>query len=393
MTLSALLVCLDKKAAEVLQRVLKELSIRVEACPDFARAGVRAAQERFDVIIVDGSSAEITGLLRETRLSRKNDATLAVAVVPTQESIRDLFSLGVNFVLYKPVAYDRALSSLRAARAVMRKEKRKDSRAAVHTHATVDYANVQQEKATLVDLGHNGMAVLFGKKLPPTSKVYFQFKLPGQAASVRLSGQVMWQDWNGRGGVQFVDVPKASRRLLDEFLGANVNQQAPPPELPDVTVEMEEPLPAATVAVPQTSHESKKEHSTARTVSVSETREQAEPAAAVQVEDANNRRLQTRYSCRLGAEVYRTGTSVPNHCCLTDLSSGGCYLEVPLPFPQGSSIEILVRTYEMKLRLRGTVLTSHPGYGMGIGFELKTKDEQANVQKLTDFVASTTDPS
>src|SRR5579859_694993 len=258
MTLSALLVCLDKKAAEVLQRVLKELSIRVEACPDFARAGVRAAQVRFDVIIVDGSSAEITGLLRETRLSRKNDATLAVAVVPTQESIRDLFSLGVNFVLYKPVAYDRALSSLRAARAVMRKEKRKDSRAAVHTHATVDYANVQQEKATLVDLGHNGMAVLFGKKLPPTSKVYFQFKLPGQAASVRLSGQVMWQDWNGRGGVQFVDVPKASRRLLDEFLGANVNQQAPPPELPDVTVEMEEPLPAA-VAVAEPSHKKKEE--------------------------------------------------------------------------------------------------------------------------------------
>ena len=159
MTLSALLVCLDKKAAEVLQRVLKELSIRVEACPDFARAGVRAAQERFDVIIVDGSSAEITALLRETRLSRKNDATLAVAVVPTQESIRELFTLGVNFVLYKPVAYDRALSSLRAARAVMRKEKRKTARATVHTHATVDYANVQQEKATLVDLAHNGMEI------------------------------------------------------------------------------------------------------------------------------------------------------------------------------------------------------------------------------------------
>src|SRR5579864_4548230 len=254
MTLSALLVCTDKAAAEVLSRVLKELSIRVEACPDFARASIRAAQERFDAIIIDAqSSAQVLCLLRDTRTSRLNDATLAVAVVPTQESIRDLFSLGVNFVLYKPVAYDRALSSLRAARAVMRKEKRKDSRAAVHTHATVDYANVQQEKATLVDLGHNGMAVLFGKKLPPTSKVYFQFKLPGQATAVRLSGQVMWQDWNGRGGVQFVDVPKASRRLLDEFLGANVNQQAPPPELPDVTVEMEEPLPAATVAVPQTS--------------------------------------------------------------------------------------------------------------------------------------------
>src|SRR5580765_5177355 len=251
MTLSALLVCLDAAAAEVLRQVLNELSIRVESCPDFARAAIRAAQERFDVIIVDGrSSGDVLSLLRETRMSRLNDATLAVAVVPSQESIRELFSLGVNFVLYKPVAYERALSSLRAARAVMRKEKRKNARAVVHTHATVDYANVQQEKATLVNLAPGGMAVLFGKKLAPTSKVYFQFKLPGQTASVRLSGQVVWQDWNGRAGVQFVDVPKASRKLLDEFLGAHLPKEEEKQEffdVNDVTVEMEEPPPAISV--------------------------------------------------------------------------------------------------------------------------------------------------
>jgi hypothetical protein len=43
----------------------------------------------------------------------------------------------------------------------------------------------------------------------------------------------------------------------------------------------------------------------------------------------------------------------------------------------------------MKLHLRGTVQTSHPGYGMGVVFELKTKEEQANVKKLTDFVVAT----
>ena len=73
---------------------------------------------------------------------------------------------------------------------------------------------------------------------------------------------------------------------------------------------------------------------------------------------------------------------------MTDLSSGGCYLEVPQPFPKGSEVEIVVRTYELKLQLRGTVQASHPGYGMGISFELKTKDEQANVKKLTDFDAA-----
>lgn len=385
MTLSALLVCTDRAAADVLSRVLKELSIRVEACPDFARASIRAAQERFDVIIVNGdSSTEVLSLLRETRTSRLNDKTLAVAVVPSQESIRDLFSLGVNFVLYKPVAYDRALSSLRAARSVMRKEKRKNARAVVHTHATVDYANVEREQATLVNLAGNGMQVLFGKKLPPTSKVYFQFKLPGQSASVRLSGQLMWQDWNGRSGVQFVDVPKTSRKLLDEFLDAHLpkgDEKQTFFEVNDVPVEMEEA--AGRVVI---SRERTTDHG-AQTAVVEET---APPIAEPETTgDSPNRRAQARHSCRIGAEVYRTGTSVPNHCCLTDLSAGGCYLEVSLPFPQGSSVEILVRTYEMKLRLRGTVQTSHPGYGMGVVFELETKEQQANVKKLTDFVAAT----
>lgn len=388
MTLSALLVCMDPAAAEVLQRVLKELSIQVEFCPDFVRGGVRAAQQRFDVIIVDGaSSGEVMSLLRETRTSRQNESTLAVAVVPSQDSIRDLFSLGVNFVLYKPVAYERALSSLRAARAVMWKDKRKNARAAVHTHATVDYANVQQEKATLVDLGQDGMAVMFGQKLPPTSKVYFQFKLPGQTGSIRLSGQLVWQEWNGRAGVQFVDVPKTSRRLLEEYLSANLRNHGGRHDIADVTVEMEEPMQMAGVAVaePAKRHFDK----TSKHEGETELARAAASYASAAETDANNRRTQTRYSCRIGAEVYRTGTSVPNHCCLTDLSSGGCYLEVSLPFPQGSSVEILVRTYELKLRLRGTVQASHPGYGMGVAFELNTQEEQASVRKLTEYVAST----
>lgn len=388
MTFSALLVCADEVAAGVLRQVLQELNIRVESCPDFVRAGIRAAQERFDVVIVDGNStADVLALLRETRLSRLNDSTLAVAVVPSQENIRELFSLGVNFVLYKPVAYDRALSSLRAARAVMRKEKRKNARAAVHTHATVDYANVEQERATLIDLAQDGMSVLFGKKLPPTSKVYFQFKLPGQSASVRLSGQLVWQEWNGRAGVQFLDVPRSSRRLMDDFLGANLTKSGKDSldvTVEDVTVEVEESLQLAGPAVADQTHGTLQTERDSREFAVSHS--VSEPTHEP---DHDNRRTQNRYNCRVGAEVYRTGNSVPNRCCLTDLSSGGCYLEVPLPFPTGTSVEIFVRTYELKLRLRGLVQASHPGYGMGVAFDLKTKEEQLSVKRLTDFVANT----
>ena len=84
---------------------------------------------------------------------------------------------------------------------------------------------------------------------------------------------------------------------------------------------------------------------------------------------------------------------MPNYCCLTDLSAGGCYLEVSLPFPQGETVEILVRTYDLKLRLRGTVQASHPGYGMGVAFELNTGEEQNNVKQLTEYVASSSQRS
>jgi CheY-like chemotaxis protein len=380
MTLSSLLVCVDDAAAEVLRRVLEELSIKVEACPDFKRAAIRLAQDRFDLVLVDGqANADVANLLRETKTARLNDSTLAVAIVPAQDSIREMFSLGVNFVLYKPVAYDRALSSLRAARSIMRKEKRKQPRAAVHAHATIDYANVEKEKATLVDLAQDGMSVQFGKKLPPTSKVYFQFQLPGQSSSVRLSGQVVWQDWNGRAGIQFVDVPKTSRRLLTDFLGANLTEESRREYLPDVTVEMEDLLQPLLVGAGGEPHAAERE----------ESKSSSAYSAAQSQTDADNRRSQERYSCRLGAQVYRTGISVPHHCCLTDLSAGGCYLEVSLPFPMGTSVELAIRTEDMKLSLQGTVQASHPGYGMGVAFELKTKFDRDQVQKLTDYVIST----
>jgi hypothetical protein len=383
MTLSALLVCVDEASAQLLAGVLKELSIRSESCPDFVRAGIRMAQERFDVVIFDGrSTKEVISLLRETRQSRENEATLAIAVLPGQDSIREIFSLGVNFILYKPLGYDKALSTLRAARAVLERDKRKKGRATVHAHATIDYANVERERATLIDLAEDGMSVQFGKKLPPVNKVYFQFKLPGQAANIRLSGQVMWQDWKGRAGVKFVDVPKASRLLLTEFLAATLPKESSRAQFPEVTVEIDETLEPAGVAIAELSHGDPRGQEMERESGVRQ-------IASAAPSDVDNRRVQARYACRLGAEVYRPGISVPHRCCLTDLSSGGCYLEVSLPFTLKSAVEIVVRTYEMKLHLRGAVLTSHPGYGMGVAFELDNEEERANLKKLTDFVAAT----
>jgi CheY-like chemotaxis protein len=396
MTLSSLLVCADAAAVDVLRRVLEELSMKVELCADPVRGAVRLAQERFDLIVLDcKTQRETISLLLESRASRLNDSTLAVVVVQGQASIQEMFALGVNFVVYKPIAYERALSSLRAAQAVLHRDKRYKARAPVHTQATVEYAGGEQVRATLVDLAEDGMAVTFGKKLPPTCRVYFQFQLPGQKSTVRLSGQVVWQDWNGRAGVQFVDVPQTSRRILSEWLQKNLDDTSSR-ELAskDMTVDhsiqpsgaLAASAGAAGAGAASAGKASAGKAGAGKDKQDEDTHERK--AVARLRSEPDNRRGQTRYACRLGAEVFQAGSSVRNYCHLSDLSPGGCYLEMPVVFDQGTPVEITVRTHEMKLRLSGEVKASHPGYGMGVSFQLNTKDERHGVQQLIDFVAA-----
>ncbi len=383
MSLSSLLVCPNEPSAQMLRRVLEELGIRVESCADTGRAVFRLAQERFDAVIVDCQrQKDLNALLHETRTSRLNDSTLAVVVVQGQQDVREMFSLGVNLVLYKPLSYERAVSSLRAARSLMGKERRRTPRASVHTHAMIDYAGGDREKATLVDLTEEGMAVNFGKRLPPTCKLYFQFALPGQGVNVRLSGQVVWQEWNGRAGIQFVDVPQSSLRALRTWLRLNVRDDSQEAvSLSAVTVELRDtPLPEPSAPNPVLPIAS---------VSAVERGGAAQESWARVRSESGNRRAQTRYVCRIGAEVYRPGTTIPHRCNLTDLSSGGCYLEMASPFHSGASVEIVVRTAEQKLKLVGKAQSAHPGYGMGVAFTLKTEDERKGVQQLIDFVAAT----
>jgi len=109
------------------------------------------------------------------------------------------------------------------------------------------------------------------------------------------------------------------------------------------------------------------------------------------ISNAGNRRGEQRLACKLGAEVYRLGDGVPNRCTLSDISEGGCYVEMPTPLSGQSAVEILVRTADTKLRIRGQVLTTHPGFGMGVRFMFRDSTEREEVLRLLAIL--TTGPS
>jgi CheY-like chemotaxis protein len=75
-------------------------------------------------------------------------------------------------------------------------------------------------------------------------------------------------------------------------------------------------------------------------------------------------------------------------CKLTDLSLGGCYVETESPFPQGSAVDLCLRTAGMEIHTEAVVRVMHPGHGMGIEFPARTEEQRKSVSDFIAFLTS-----
>lgn len=358
MELSVLVVCPDQDSANLLSTVLAEMEITAEHTPSISQGLERLQDKTYDAVILDyradQSSEDFLAKLRQAHT--KSRKTLLIAILDADFSARPVFGLGANFVLYRPLSLERTRLSLRAARGLMRRERRRGPRIPVNSPTTLAYPGAEDGCGTIVDLSDGGTSLRTGNTLPPVGKVYFQFALPGQQQPVRLSGEVAWQDAAGRTGIRFVNVPQASRRLMHEWLLQNSFRQIQDKDRPSTR-------PAAPLSREPLSESTK-------------------PGLA------GNRRGERRFACKLGAELYRAGSSVPNRCTLSDVSEGGCYVEMPSPLTGQPSVEIVVRTTDMKFKIRGQVQAVHPGFGMGVRFTFESAAEREEVLRLLALLAS-----
>ena len=368
MDLRALVVCPDQDSASVLMLILSELGMAAEHTPSISRGIELLDSQRFDAIILDYRADQNSEeFLAHLRQSAKNRVSMLIAVVDSEFNARPVFGLGANFVLYRPLSSERTRMSLRAARGLMRRERRRAPRTPVHSTANIVYPGGPELNAVLTDLSDGGTSFHTTNRLPSACKVYFEFALPGQQQVVRLSGEVAWQDASGRTGIRFLDVPQTSRRLMQIWLQQNMSR--PATGLP--------PHPSV-----GRSSDDQSSATEARSEREPKSESMSEPTDSTQVSNAGNRRGEQRFACKLGAEVYRLGTSVPNRCTLSDISEGGCYVEMPTPLSGQSGVEILVRTADTKLRIRGQVLATHPGFGMGVRFMFRDSREREEIMRL-----------
>lgn len=303
MSLKSLVLCSDEKIVRVLRRVLGDLDIEVDLCASSDAALRKLTRQRFEAIIVDVVDDGASDVLRSARSAPCNKQAVAVAIVEPLIGLKAVFGIGAHFVLYKPVSSERAKSSFRAARALMKSERRRNVRVAVQIPVVMRSPEAGGNmKVTTIDLSEGGMAVSIPNRKRPTGRWQIAFTLPGSETSLELPAEFAWEGAKAQAGLRFQQISPEATRQLREWLKQNS------PEA-----------------------------------------EQDDP---------------------------------PIRCQLTDLSLGGCYLEISSPFPASSRVTLSMRAAGIEVRAQGVVRIMHPDKGMGVEFTQTTAEHQAAVEKF-----------
>lgn len=223
MRFRAILVSEDATAVQLMTRVLRDLRVEVEHCPDVADALCQLSRGQVDAIITDTDHPEDSKLLLETAKSLPS-CKRALGIVLSRSRVGQNPPAGAHIVLYKPISVERVVHGLRAIRNLMARERRTGSkRLPVEIPASVKSDRMGTTEVLIVDLSEGGAAIQAEQPVPPAGLLTIECLLPDTSAVMSATAEVVWQDAKKQFGVRFLDVPAGSRTTLNNWLRGNAH--------------------------------------------------------------------------------------------------------------------------------------------------------------------------
>jgi c-di-GMP-binding flagellar brake protein YcgR len=152
---------------------------------------------------------------------------VTVALLNDKTKVRNVFGAGANFVLYKPISQQQAEASLRAAIAMMKRERRRSFRVPVQLEIKVKVESGTEMEGILLDLSEDGLDVLAAQPLCPGARISARFTLPEQNSEIEVQGEIAWANPNGESGVRYIDLADNLRQTLREWVVVNAAEILP----------------------------------------------------------------------------------------------------------------------------------------------------------------------
>jgi c-di-GMP-binding flagellar brake protein YcgR len=96
------------------------------------------------------------------------------------------------------------------------------------------------------------------------------------------------------------------------------------------------------------------------------------------------RRRYPRTQTAVQIEFLPEGAAAPTHTHTTDLSLGGCYVEMNFTLQIGSKLDLVLWLGDEKVTTRAIVVTHHPYFGNGMQFVNMAPEDQAKLKRFLE---------
>jgi CheY-like chemotaxis protein len=220
MNFKALLVSQDEAAKATVGAVLEEFDLRVQSC-SYDEALDHLASRAFHLVLADFDQSEPA-----FRCLHHANGAVTAALISDTSRVRDVFGAGAAFVLYKPVVPAQAGATLRAAMAILKRERRHAIRIPVQVPVWIRIQSDPEIEAILLDVSENGMEILSEHPLAASSSIAFRFSL-SDSLNIEGRGEVAWARNNGQAGVRFYDLNEETRASLKSWVLASADAKLP----------------------------------------------------------------------------------------------------------------------------------------------------------------------
>lgn len=209
----------DSDLIEKMTTALRVLGIQNDPVIEYDRA-VKRLIDRFDAVLVDCQDDSAMELIKQVRESHMNARAIVFAITDFEHS-RGLGSMA-NFQIPKPVNWEMAKRTLRAARTLIHRERRLSERSQMRCSALVTMDS-REIAVRMLDLSMRGMLVQFTGKAEVNRRLMIRFTLPDTRILVNCKGRVAWVDERGQTGVEFLNLSDDTVLQLQDWLDRHRN--------------------------------------------------------------------------------------------------------------------------------------------------------------------------
>jgi hypothetical protein len=128
---------------------------------------------------------------------------VAVAIIDGQTALRRAFEMGAHFVVFKPISCERAKSSFRAAKSLVKQERRRSVRVSVRIPVSLRFQNGEAEDGSIFGLSEGRISVELSLQRIDACVLGFCFTPPDTTILIEASGLIAWQNSDRRAGIRF----------------------------------------------------------------------------------------------------------------------------------------------------------------------------------------------